>query len=206
MSQGHRWTTTSATPGGRLGYNSGYNSALGYMSGGTSSCSSTGSPGSTNSHSFPNGHSSGLVRRSSRRIYTRSMAERSAHKCSTLIRMVNKDSCGSNKIRLNMPTDFIVSRRREEIRCQRTELTQCHRDNLRKGFACLKDVLPVSNQKGSKMALLNRATGHAQYLEAMQQQMQSKLTLSEIEVTCLQQINEALMLKAAKRQSSQSLL
>ncbi|KAG8685118.1 hypothetical protein FRC09_014949 [Ceratobasidium sp. 395] len=209
MSQGHGWTTTSATPGGRSGYNSGYNSASGYVSGGAGSRSGTGSPGSTNSHSFTNGYGSGLVHRSSRGIYTRGMAERSAHKRrgSTSMRMADEDSYGSDgesELGLNMPTDVVVSRRREEIRRQRIESEQRRRDDLREGFARLKDVLPVSNQKGSKMALLDRATSHVRYLEAMQQQMQSKLTSSEMEVTRLRQINEALMLKAAGGRSSQS--
>lgn len=208
MSQGHGWTTTSATPGGRSGYNSGYNSASGYVSGGAGSRSGTGSPGSTNSHSFP-GYGSGLVHRSNRGIYTRGMAERSAAKRrgSTSMRMADEDSYGSDgesELGLNMPTDVVVSRRREEIRRQRIESEQRRRDDLREGFARLKDVLPVSNQKGSKMALLDRATSHVRYLEAMQQQMQAKLTASEMEVNRLRQINEALMLKAAERRTSQS--
>ncbi|KAG9127287.1 hypothetical protein FRC07_014994 [Ceratobasidium sp. 392] len=209
MSQGHGWTTTSVTPGGRSGYNSGYNSASGYVSGGAGSRSGTGSPGSSNSHSFP-GYGAGLVHRS-RGAYTRaSMAERSAHKrrSSNAMRMADEDSYGSDgesELGLNMPTDVVVSRRREEIRRQRIESEQRRRDDLREGFARLKDVLPVSNQKGSKMALLDRATSHVRYLEAMQQQMQSKLTASEMEVNRLRQINEALMLKAASSgRSSQS--
>ncbi|KAG9103118.1 hypothetical protein FRC06_000180 [Ceratobasidium sp. 370] len=209
MSQGHGWTTTSATPGGRSGYGSGYNSASGYVSGGAGSRSGTGSPGSSNSHSFP-GYGSGLVHRSNRGIYTRGMAERAAgHKRrgSTSMRMADEDSYGSDgesELGLSMPTDVVVSRRREEIRRQRIESEQRRRDDLREGFARLKDVLPVSNQKGSKMALLDRATSHIRYLEALQQQMQAKLTASEMEVTRLRQINEALMLKAAERRSSQS--
>jgi len=137
------------------------------------------------------------------------MAERSAHKRrgSTSMRMADEDSYGSDgesELGLNMPTDVVVSRRREEIRRQRIESEQRRRDDLREGFARLKDVLPVSNQKGSKMALLDRATSHVRYLEAMQQQMQAKLTASEMEVNRLRQINEALMLKAAERRSSQS--
>lgn len=50
----------------------------------------------------------------------------------------------------------VVSHRREEIRRQPIESEQHRRDDLREGLACLKDVLPVSNQKGSKMALLGR--------------------------------------------------
>ncbi|CAE6454239.1 hypothetical protein RSOLAG1IB_06700 [Rhizoctonia solani AG-1 IB] len=208
LSQGHGWTPTNTTPGGRSGYNSGYNSASGYVSGGAGSRSGTGSPGSSHSHSFP-GYGSGLVHRNSRGI-ARGMAERSAHKRrgSTSMRMADEDSYGSDpesEIGMNsLPTDVVVSRRREEIRRQRIESEQRRRDDLREGFARLKDVLPVSNQKGSKMALLDRATSHIRYLEAMQQQMQTKLTSSEMEVNRLRQINEALMLKAAERRSSQS--
>ncbi|KAF8745355.1 helix loop helix domain, partial [Rhizoctonia solani] len=243
LSQGHGWTPTNTTPGGRSGYNSGYNSASGYVSGGAGSRSGTGSPGS--SHSFQ-GYGSGLVHRSNRGI-TRGMADRSSHKRrgSTSMRMADEDSYGSDpesELGLNLPADVVVSRRREEIRRQRIESEQRRRDDLREGFARLKDVLPVSNQKGSKMALLDRvyplwpinlvacdpgprlrsrqpppitqtkladpllftATSHIRYLEAMQQQMQTKLTASEMEVNRLRQINEALMLKAAERRSSQS--
>lgn len=209
LSQGHGWTPTNGTPGGRSGYNSGYNSASGYISGGGGSRSGTGSPGSTHSHNFP-GYGSGLVHRSNRSL-TRGMAERSGHKRrnSNAMRMADEDSYGSDGESeigggLNMPSDVVVSRRREEIRRQRIESEQRRRDDLREGFARLKDVLPVSNQKGSKMALLDRATSHIRYLEAMQQQMQAKLTASEMEVNRLRQINEALMLKAAERRSSQS--
>lgn len=206
LSQGHGWTPTNGTPGGRSGYNSGYNSASGYISGGGGSRSGTGSPGS--SHSYT-GYGSGLVHRNGRAI-TRGMSDRSTHKRrgSNAMRMADEDSYGSDGESelggINMSTDVVVSRRREEIRRQRIESEQRRRDDLREGFARLKDVLPVSNQKGSKMALLDRATSHIRYLEAMQQQMQAKLTASEMEVNRLRQINEALMLKAAERRSSQS--
>ncbi|CAE6528856.1 unnamed protein product [Rhizoctonia solani] len=210
LSQGHGWTPTNTTPGGRSGYNSGYNSASGYVSGGGGSRSGTGSPGSSHSHSFP-GYGGGLVQRHSRGAIARSMAERASHKRrgSNAMRMADEDSYGSDDGEselggLNLSTDVVVSRRREEIRRQRIESEQRRRDDLREGFARLKDVLPVSNQKGSKMALLDRATSHIRYLEAMQQQMQAKLTASEMEVNRLRQINEALMLKAAERRSSQS--
>jgi hypothetical protein len=209
LSQGHGWTPTNTTPGGRSGYNSGYNSASGYVSGGGGSRSGTGSPGSAHSHSF--GYGSGLVHRSNRGAIARGMAERAAHKRrgSNAMRMADEDSYGSDDGEselggIGLPTDAVVSRRREEIRRQRIESEQRRRDDLREGFARLKDVLPVSNQKGSKMALLDRATSHIRYLEAMQQQMQAKLTASEMEVNRLRQINEALMLKAAERRSSQS--
>ncbi|EUC60797.1 helix loop helix DNA-binding domain protein, partial [Rhizoctonia solani AG-3 Rhs1AP] len=202
LSQGHGWTPNNTTPGGRSGCNSGYNSASGYISGGGGSRSGTGSPGSSHSHSFP-GYGSGLVHRSNRGAIARGIAEPAAHKRrgSNAMRMTDEDSYGSDgesKIgRLNISTDA-------EIRRQRIESEQRRRDDLREGFACLKNVLPVSNQEGSKMPLLDRVTCHIRYLEAMQQQMQAKLTVSDMEVNRLRQINEALMLKAAKRRSSQS--
>ena len=54
------------------------------------------------------------------------------------------------------PLAYPFHRKRETIRRQRIESEQRRRDDLREGFARLKDVLPVSNQKGSKMALLDR--------------------------------------------------
>ena len=49
-----------------------------------------------------------------------------------------------------------VSKRREEVRKQRIESEQRRRDELRDGYRRLKDVLPVSNQKSSKVSLLDR--------------------------------------------------
>lgn len=46
--------------------------------------------------------------------------------------------------------------RKEATRRQRIEAEQRRRDELRDGYARLKDVLPVSNQKSSKVALLER--------------------------------------------------
>ena len=46
--------------------------------------------------------------------------------------------------------------RREEIRRQRIESEQRRRDELRDGYRRLKDALPVSNQKSSKVSLLDR--------------------------------------------------
>ena len=46
--------------------------------------------------------------------------------------------------------------RREEIRRQRIESEQRRRDELSDGYRRLKDALPVSNQKSSKVSLLDR--------------------------------------------------
>ena len=50
----------------------------------------------------------------------------------------------------------IIQRRREEIRRQRIESEQRRRDELRDGYAKLKYALPISNQKSSKVSLLDR--------------------------------------------------
>lgn len=71
--------------------------------------------------------------------------------------------------------------RREEIRRQRIESEQRRRDELRDGYRRLKDVLPVSNQKSSKVSLLDRATTHIKYLEMTQQQLQTRLNQAEME-------------------------
>ena len=47
---------------------------------------------------------------------------------------------------------------REEVRRQRIESEQRRRDELRDGYRRLKEVLPVSNQKSSKVSLLDRGT------------------------------------------------
>lgn len=56
--------------------------------------------------------------------------------------------------------------RKEATRKQRIEAEQRRRDELRDGYAKLKDVLPVSNQKSSKVSLLERGMslliGHSQ--------------------------------------------
>lgn len=77
--------------------------------------------------------------------------------------------------------------RREEIRRQRIESEQRRRDELRDGYRRLKDALPVSNQKSSKVSLLDRATTHIKYLEMTQQQLQTRLAQAEAETTRLRQ-------------------
>ncbi|KAI0049297.1 hypothetical protein FA95DRAFT_909395 [Auriscalpium vulgare] len=89
--------------------------------------------------------------------------------------------------------------RREEIRRQRIESEQRRRDELRDGYRRLKDALPVSNQKSSKVSLLDRATTHIKYLEMTQQQLQTRLQQAEAETQRLRQVNEALMLGTAEQ-------
>lgn len=98
-------------------------------------------------------------------------------------------------------SDVLIQKRREEIRRQRIESEQRRRDELRDGYRRLKEVLPVSNQKSSKVSLLDRATVHIKFLEMTQQQLQSRLTAAEIETQRLRQVNETLMLSAAEHRS-----
>lgn len=78
--------------------------------------------------------------------------------------------------------------RREEIRRQRIESEQRRRDELRDGYRRLKDALPVSNQKSSKVCLLDRATTHIKYLEMTNQQLQARVQQAEAEVQRLRQL------------------
>ena len=52
--------------------------------------------------------------------------------------------------------ESIATTRKEATRRQRIEAEQRRRDELRDGYSRLKDVLPVSNQKSSKVNLLER--------------------------------------------------
>ncbi|TFK26813.1 hypothetical protein FA15DRAFT_259318 [Coprinopsis marcescibilis] len=89
--------------------------------------------------------------------------------------------------------------RRETIRKQRIESEQRRRDELRDGYARLRENLPASNQKASKVSILDRATGHIRYLETLRDQLELRLKSAEAEVHRLRNVNEALMLGAASR-------
>ncbi|KAI9570187.1 hypothetical protein HD554DRAFT_388340 [Boletus coccyginus] len=84
--------------------------------------------------------------------------------------------------------------RKEATRRQRIEAEQRRRDELRDGYAKLKDVLPVSNQKSSKVSLLERATNHIIFLEKSTQEMQARLLVLEQEVQRLRAVNEKISL------------
>jgi hypothetical protein len=88
--------------------------------------------------------------------------------------------------------------RRETIRKQRIESEQRRRDELRDGYARLKDTLPASNQKSSKVSLLDRATSHLRYLDTVRDQLENRLKAAEAEVHRLRSVNEALMLNTTR--------
>jgi hypothetical protein len=89
--------------------------------------------------------------------------------------------------------------RRETIRKQRIESEQRRRDELREGYQRLKDTLPSSNQKASKVSLLDRATTHLKYLDTVKNQLEARLKAAESEVHRLRSVNEALMLGTAEQ-------
>lgn len=57
-------------------------------------------------------------------------------------------------------SENLAHSRKEATRRQRIEAEQRRRDELRDGYAKLKDVLPVSNQKSSKVSLLDRGQSY----------------------------------------------
>jgi hypothetical protein len=90
--------------------------------------------------------------------------------------------------------------RRETIRKQRIESEQRRRDELRDGYARLKDTLPTTNQKSSKVSLLDRATNHVRNLELAKGELEKRLKEAESEVKHLRHINEVLSVRAVNQQ------
>ncbi|KAH8120006.1 hypothetical protein DFH11DRAFT_23414 [Phellopilus nigrolimitatus] len=91
----------------------------------------------------------------------------------------------------------IAHTRKEATRKQRIEAEQRRRDELRDGYARLKDVLPVSNQKSSKVSLLERATNYIVQLDKSTRQMQTRLAALESEVQRLRSLNEKISLSVS---------
>jgi hypothetical protein len=92
--------------------------------------------------------------------------------------------------------------RKEATRRQRIEAEQRRRDELRDGYAKLKDVLPVSNQKSSKVSLLERATNYIIQLEKNNAEMQARLAELDVEMTRLRATNESISLSSGHTPSS----
>ncbi|VDC00471.1 unnamed protein product [Peniophora sp. CBMAI 1063] len=92
--------------------------------------------------------------------------------------------------------------RREEVRRQRIESEQRRRDELRDGYRRLKDVLPVSNQKSCKLALLDRATTHICHLEMSHTQLLTRLQQVEEETLRLRKLTERLVFSTADQRQA----
>ncbi|KAK1218709.1 hypothetical protein PQX77_018608 [Marasmius sp. AFHP31] len=88
----------------------------------------------------------------------------------------------------------LAHNRKEATRRQRIEAEQRRRDELRDGYAKLKDVLPVSNQKSSKVSLLERATNYITQLEAEKRDLESRLNFLDQEMQRLRSLNEKISL------------
>ncbi|KAF8921843.1 hypothetical protein CPB85DRAFT_1427202 [Mucidula mucida] len=91
-------------------------------------------------------------------------------------------------------SENLAHSRKEATRRQRIEAEQRRRDELRDGYAKLKDVLPVSNQKSSKVSLLDRATQYIQTLEKENQGLQARIAQVEAEMQHLRTLNEKIAL------------
>jgi glycogen debranching enzyme len=117
-------------------------------------------------------------------------------------------------------TENLAHSRKEATRRQRIEAEQRRRDELRDGYAKLKEVLPISNQKSSKVSLLERgqctfaifpnllltlanvtATNHITALEKANKEMQARLTELEQEMVRLRAINEKISLGSTETPS-----
>ncbi|KAG8708612.1 hypothetical protein FRC08_018808 [Ceratobasidium sp. 394] len=114
------------------------------------------------------------------------------------ITMTNCTSHGDEREgghRSNTVDNWIDSRHSEETRRRCiVELEQQRRDTLRDGFVRLKDVLPVSRDKFSRIGLLIRATNHIRHLEDLPNQAEGRLAMAESEVARLHQLSEAYVL------------
>ncbi|KAI6156260.1 hypothetical protein EDD17DRAFT_1779703 [Pisolithus thermaeus] len=88
----------------------------------------------------------------------------------------------------------------ETIHKQHIESEQRHCDELQVGYHQLKDALLVSNQRSSKVYLLDCATTHVKYLEMTTQQLQVRLQQAENKVQHFHiGVNRVSMLGTAKQ-------
>lgn len=123
----------------------------------SNSLASSASPGSAHG-GLP---SSTASSRASHRFNPLGGAQRPLRERKAAARRQSKDDFASDDEEEDFGASTLASgansdQRREEIRRQRIESEQRRRDELRDGYRRLKEVLPVSNQKSSKVSLLDR--------------------------------------------------
>jgi len=87
----------------------------------------------------------------------------------------------------------------ETIHQQHVKSEWRRRDELRDGYHRLKGALPISNQKSSKISLLDQATTYIRYLEMNIQHQQMRLQQAESIAQQLHTVNEVLMFSVAKQ-------
>jgi len=83
---------------------------------------------------------------------------------------------------------------KEATRRQRIEAEQRRRDELRDNYAKLKEILPVSNQRSSKVLLLEQASNRITTLEETNKQIQARLDELEQEMARLRAMSETISL------------
>lgn len=88
--------------------------------------------------------------------------------------------------------EHLSNSRKEATRKQRIEAEQRRRDELREGYARLKDVLPVTTQKSSKVSLLERATNYIVTIDGQNKVLNSRIAALELQVENLRRANERL--------------
>ncbi|KJA28467.1 hypothetical protein HYPSUDRAFT_62104 [Hypholoma sublateritium FD-334 SS-4] len=140
-----------------------------------------------NSPSSSRGHS--LVHRSHRYNPTPSPTSSSSRR-----RSRSHDSDDDDDVMGIAADQNLAYSRKEATRRQRIEAEQRRRDELREGYAKLKDALPVSNQKSSKVSLLERATNYIILLEQEKKELIDKLVAVEEEAKRLRVLNEKISL------------
>jgi len=86
--------------------------------------------------------------------------------------------------------------RKESTRRQRIQAEQRRRDELRDGYARLKDVLPITTSKSSKVSLIERARNHIIDIDAQNANLKSEIEELKKEVARLQQISEKMAMSS----------
>ncbi|KAF8176617.1 hypothetical protein K438DRAFT_1607247 [Mycena galopus ATCC 62051] len=91
-----------------------------------------------------------------------------------------------------------VDSRRETILKRRIESEQRKLEELRDAWSRLKEILPVTHQKSSRVSLLDRATNHVRHLELTKAALEERLKSAESEFKHLLHINEILSARASR--------
>lgn len=91
-------------------------------------------------------------------------------------------------------TENLAFTRKEATRKQRIEAEQRRRDELRDGYQKLKEVLPSSTQKSSKVSLLERATNWIVELDRKNKLLEERVAAMEAEMERIRIINEKITL------------
>lgn len=87
--------------------------------------------------------------------------------------------------------------RKESTRRQRIQAEQRRRDELRDGYSRLKEVLPISTSKSSKVSLIERARGHILDMDAENAALREEVEKLKKEVQRLEKMSEQLALSVA---------